>query len=258
MFKKYFLTIMMIYCSSALYASPEQSKDSDISIEETAGFVSGAILGGLAGGPPGVFVGAGFGVLLGDKWISNKEALKVAQVALQQSNLELATTRSQLTSLNQKYDSINSEFHRRQISYSDNSQSTRDSDQDVSCCEAKISIHFKTGNSEIEEHYKEGLKMIASQAKKIENSKIEIFGYADRNGNAANNLELSKRRINSIKSFLTQNGIDHTSVITVAYGDTKPLKSNSNYESDFFDRRVTIHIRIEDNLVTNQLVKDFK
>ena len=106
MFKKYFLAVIIIFSSSVLYASPEQSSDSYNSVEETTGFLSGAILGGLAGGPPGVIIGAGFGVFLGDKWRSNKEALEAAQVALQQSNLELTSTRSQFASLDQEYNSI--------------------------------------------------------------------------------------------------------------------------------------------------------
>ena len=260
MFKKYLLAVIIIFCSNALYANPKLHNDSDASVEETTGFVSGAILGGLAGGPAGVIVGAGFGALLGDKWTSNKEALEVMRVALQKSNLELTLARNQLASLNQRYNSVNSELQRTRVSYNDNSTSIGNSDVDINCCETKISIHFKTGKSEIEEHYKEELKMIANQARKIRNSKIEILGYADRNGNAANNLELSKKRSDSVENFLIENGIDRTSFITVAYGDTKPLQSNSNYESDFFDRRVTIHIRTNGvgSFVTNQLVRDTK
>ena len=256
MFKQYFLAVTAIFFTNALYAETEQNGNSNISVAETAGFMSGAILGGLAGGPPGVILGIGFGAVLGDKWASDKEALKVMQVSLQQANLELASTKNQLTSLNQRYNSVNSEVFRRNISYRENSGENGNLISGSNCCEARISIHFKTGNSEIEEHYKDELKMMVSQANKLENSRIEIFGYADRKGNPQKNLELSKQRSNSVKKFLTQNGIDQTSVTTVAYGDTKPLQSDSSYESDFFDRRVTVHIRADGNFVTKQLVKD--
>ena len=260
MFKKYLLAVILVFYSNVLYANPELNNGSEASVEETTGFVSGAILGGLAGGPAGVILGASFGALLGNQWTSNKEAFEGMRVALEKSNLELTSTRSQLASLNQGYNSVTSELQRTRFPYSDNSTSIANSDADASCCEAKISIHFKTGETEIEEHYKEELKMIASQARRIKNSKIEIFGYADRNGDAENNLELSKQRSNSVENFLIQNGIDRTSVNTFAYGDTKPLQSNSNYESDFFDRRVTIHMRTDGvrSFVTNQLVKDTK
>ena len=256
MFKKYSLTILMVYCSNVLYASPEQTKDRDISVEETAGFLSGVIIGGLAGGPPGVILGVGLGVVLGDKWASNKEALEAMEVALQSSNLELTSTRMQLASLKKNYKSIDSKSNSHPVSSRDNPKRTQNPDPNARCCEAKVSIHFKTGDSEIEEHYKEGLKMIANQARIIGNSIIEIFGYADRNGDAANNLELSKRRSDSVRRFLAQNGIDPASVTTVAYGETRPLKSKPSYESDFFDRRVTVHIRADESLITTHLVKE--
>ena len=40
----------------------------NITREETSGFLGGAILGGAAGGPPGILLGAGIGALLGDNW----------------------------------------------------------------------------------------------------------------------------------------------------------------------------------------------
>ena len=68
MFKQYFLAVTAIFFTNALYAGTEQNRNSNISVAETAGFMSGAILGGLAGGPPGVILGIGFGAVLGDKW----------------------------------------------------------------------------------------------------------------------------------------------------------------------------------------------
>ena len=138
------------------------------------------------------------------------------------------------------------------ISYSN------DSVLDAICCESKISVNFKTGRSEIEKHYEEELKMFAKQAISLKNSKIEILGYADRNGSASENFELSKRRNLSVEKFLTENGVNPGSITTIAYGDTMPLQLDSSYESNFFDRRVSIHLKVDDNLVTSHLVEDVK
>ena len=99
---------------------------------------------------------------------------------------------------------------------------------------------------------------VAKQAISLKNSKIEIFGYADRNGSASENFELSKRRNLSVEKFLTENGVNRASITTIAYGDTMPLQLDSSYESNFFDRRVSIHLRVDDNLVTSHLVEDVK
>ena len=112
--------------------------------------------------------------------------------------------------------------------------------------------------SEIEKHYEEELKMFAKLAISLKNSKIEILGYADRNGSASENFELSKRRNLSAEKFLIENGVNRASITTIAYGDTMPLQLDSSYESNFFDRRVSLHLRVDDNLVSSHLVEDVK
>ena len=252
MFGRYFLAIALIFYSISLHAQSKQEVRNNISNNESFGFISGAILGGLSGGPPGVLLGAGFGALLGDKWTSNRYALEEMRTALDKSNLELTLAKNELAKISQKYNPLNSVQDVQLISYNN------DSVLDVSCCESKISINFKTGRSEIEKHYEEELKMFANQAISLKNSKIEILGYADSNGRASENFELSKRRNLSVEKFLTENGVNRASITTIAYGDTMPLQLDSSYESNFFDRRVSIHLRVDDNLVSSHLVEDVK
>ena len=252
MFGRCFLATTLIFYSIGLHAQSKQEVRNNISPNESFGFISGAILGGLSGGPPGVLLGAGFGALLGDKWTSNRYALEEMRTALDKSNLELIVAKNELAKVSQKYNPLNSVQDVQLISYSN------DSVLDAICCESKISINFKTGRSEIEKHYEEELKMFAKQAISLKNSKIEILGYADRNGSASENFELSKRRNLSVEKFLTENGVNRGSITTIAYGDTMPLQLDSSYESNFFDRRVSIHLRVDDNLVTSHLVEDVK
>jgi len=252
MFGRCFLATTLIFYSISLQAQSKQEVRNNISPNESFGFISGAILGGLSGGPPGVILGAGFGALLGDKWTSNRYALEEMRTALDKSNLELIVAKNELAKVSQKYNPLNSVQDVQLISYSN------DSVLDASCCESKISINFKTGRSEIEKHYEEELKVFAKQAISLKNSKIEILGYADRNGSASENFELSKRRNLSVEKFLTENGVNRASITTIAHGDTMPLQLDSSYESNFFDRRVSIHLRVDDNLVTSHLVEDVK
>ena len=252
MFGRCFLATTLIFYSISLHAQSKQEVRNNISPNESFGFIGGAILGGLSGGPPGVLLGAGFGALLGDKWTSNRYALEEMRTALDKSNLELIVAKNELAKVSQKYNPLNSVQDVQLISFSN------DSALDVSCCESKISINFKTGRSEIEKHYEEELKMFAKQAISLKNSKIEILGHADRNGSASENFELSKRRNLSVEKFLTENGVNRASITTIAYGDTMPLQLDSSYESNFFDRRVSIHLRVDDNLVTSHLVENRK
>ena len=252
MLKRYFAAVILIFCSASLHAESVPEVRSKVSANESFGFVGGALLGGLSGGPPGVLLGAGFGAILGDRWASNKYALGNMRAALDKSNTELTLARNELATIDQKYNSLISRQDVQQLS------SSKYSELDVSCCESKVSIYFKTGKSGIEKHYEEQLKILAKQAINLRNSKIEIIGYADRNGKAADNLELSKKRSHSVQKFLTQNGVNHASITTIAYGDTMPLELDSSYESNFFDRRASIYLRVDDSLIINHLAKDGK
>ena len=74
MIKKYFVMFIIIFSPSFMYADSEFSKHSkNITREETSGFLGGAILGGAAGGPPGILLGAGIGALLGENWQKIKD-----------------------------------------------------------------------------------------------------------------------------------------------------------------------------------------
>ena len=128
----------LVFCSVSLHAESVREARGKISANESFGFVSGAILGGLSGGPPGVLLGAGFGAILGDRWTSNKYALDNMRAALNKSNLELTLAKNELATIDQRYNSLNSQQDVKKLSYS------KDSELNFSCCESKFSIHFKT------------------------------------------------------------------------------------------------------------------
>ena len=254
MIKKYFVILIMIFFPSSMYADSEFSKRSEnINREETSGFLGGAILGGAAGGPPGILLGAGIGALLGDNWQKIKGRTKTLELALKESNLTLAVTQNELVSLRERYELAKLETDRYEVS---TAKELISSSEDPRCCDAAITIHFQTGKSQIENHYKEQLESIAVLARRLGKPGVEIYGYADRNGDTIRNLELSRQRTNSVKAFLTKNGLNGATVTTVAYGETRPVKTVSSLESDFFDRRVTVHIKANERPITNQIVSD--
>ena len=254
MIKKYFVILIMIFFPSSMYADSEFSKRSEnINREETSGFLGGAILGGAAGGPPGIILGAGIGAFLGDNWQKIKGRTKTLELALKESNLTLAVTQNELVSLRERYELAKLETDRYKVSTAKEFVS---SNEDPRCCDAAISIHFQTGKSQIENHYKEQLESIGILARRLGDPEVAIYGYADRNGDTSRNLELSRQRTNSVKAFLTENGLNDATVTTVAYGETRPVQTVSSLETDFFDRRVTVHITANEKPNPNQIVSD--
>jgi len=57
---------------------------------------------------------------------------------------------------------------------------------------------------------------------------IEVAGHTDNIGTIPYNQNLSQRRANAVKKFLTSKGIDASRVTTVGYGETKPRVSNDD------------------------------
>ena len=72
---------------------------------------------------------------------------------------------------------------------------------------------------------------------------IEIHGHTDSDGSEAWNLDLSKRRAESVRNYLIGKGIDKTRLSTKAFGESKPVATNSTDEGKQQNRRVELKIR---------------
>lgn len=241
--------LLSIGLSTALLASSVQadSKSADYddyaSKEETVGFFSGVILGGLAGGPPGAILGAAIGAFAGDGQQARQEAGEL-KAELMTAQIESNRLREQTRELEQQYQLAMTELDKlRSGSARTVPAFLPGPGNDVSIGGAALSVHFRSGSSAIEGHYQTQLESIARLAKQIPTAAVEITGYADRNGDAEKNLSLSRQRSNEVKSFLNEHGIENASITTLGYGENNPLYSTQSLETDFFDRRVTVRIR---------------
>lgn len=79
---------------------------------------------------------------------------------------------------------------------------------------------------------------------KYPNLKFEIVGYADSNGSFEFNDKLSLGRVNSVRNYLTQNGVPSQNLIPIGKGELSPIASNSTSEGRSKNRRVEI-IRVK-------------
>lgn len=74
---------------------------------------------------------------------------------------------------------------------------------------------------------------------------IRLDGHTDNRGNAAGNLELSKRRVMSVARFLVANGIEPERLKPFGFGESRPIASNATANGRERNRRITIR-RIRD------------
>ncbi len=68
--------------------------------------------------------------------------------------------------------------------------------------------------------------------------KIEISGHTDNTGTEEYNQVLSDRRAKAVKDYLISLGIPPDLMITIGYGETKPVTSNDTKKDRTKNRRV--------------------
>ena len=86
----------------------------------------------------------------------------------------------------------------------------------------------------------EAQQIISQQAewmKRYPNVRLTIEGHCDERGTREYNLALGERRANSVKTFLTAQGVDMSRVSTVSYGKERPAVMGSSAEAWAQNRR---------------------
>ena len=72
--------------------------------------------------------------------------------------------------------------------------------------------------------------------------RIRIVGHADARGTVEYNLDLSRRRAESVVDYLAARGIDRERLLAVGQGESDPLRSNATEEGMDVNRRVEFHL----------------
>jgi len=72
--------------------------------------------------------------------------------------------------------------------------------------------------------------------------KIELAGHTDAMGSQKAKQSLSHRRVEKIKRYLVEFGIDRRRIETVGYGGSRPIAPNNNEENKAKNRRVEVKV----------------
>ena len=243
MIKQISLALVFALVSTTATADSHRANYQDpASKEETTGAISGAIIGGIAGGPPGLIFGAAFGALFGEGWHA-KSNFDELQGNLYKIQLRLAALQEESQAMQSKHRLTVKRVEEVSISRAPTYTANIPRSTAGYCDNMILSLNFRSGSSVIETHYEEQLARLIKIAEQMPAASVEITGYSDRTGNPESNLSLSRDRSSSVKQFLNSRGIQNSSMQIIAHGETSPLYSAQNFESDFFDRRVIIRLR---------------
>ncbi len=71
---------------------------------------------------------------------------------------------------------------------------------------------------------------------------IALGGHTDNRGSAADNLQLSKRRVMSVVRFLVANGVSADRLKPYGYGESRPLLSNNLAANRAQNRRIELSV----------------
>jgi outer membrane protein OmpA-like peptidoglycan-associated protein len=100
-------------------------------------------------------------------------------------------------------------------------------------------ILFDVSSDKIKPESAGALKDIANVLKENADVKIKIVGHTDGDGDDAKNLDLSKRRAASVKSYLVSEfGISAGNLETDGKGESAPVDKNTTAEGKANNRRV--------------------
>lgn len=101
---------------------------------------------------------------------------------------------------------------------------------------------FEVGNSRIDPESYGELDLLVNMMKENPSMVIQLEGHTDYVGIAADNLRLSQRRVESVRSYLGSKGVAKSRIKTKAFGGTQPLSRDNTPEAHRLNRRVEVRI----------------
>ena len=112
-------------------------------------------------------------------------------------------------------------------------------------------VYFDTNKHDINAKSKENLHKLVGILKEYADTNIIVEGHTDSSGNDAYNLELSKKRANSVTNYLVSDGISRNRITTYYHGETLPKYDNATEEGRAKNRRVEFGIVANEKMIEN-------
>ncbi|MDR9468129.1 OmpA family protein [Marinospirillum sp.] len=103
-------------------------------------------------------------------------------------------------------------------------------------------VLFATGSAKLQPGADANLRRLADFLNQHPERRVKIEGHTDSTGNPASNQELSKNRANSVRGYLTQQGIAASRLSASGLGQDRPLVSNDSALGRQQNRRVEVII----------------
>lgn len=211
----------VIALAAALTASTSlpMAAHANTELKQATVFSTAGILGAIAAGPVGLFVGAIGGAYLGEQI---KKADHLDEVALAQANAEMTVAY------------LNEELVKREQTLAQAQQQAFD--------QLQLQIMFLTASDSLTPQSTQQLQALAQFLNKNSQLNIHLHGYADPRGTEDYNEVLSHYRAVSVKEALELAGVDQTRIHLTAHGANRAKSPTDNTDTYALERRVDIEI----------------
>ncbi len=103
-------------------------------------------------------------------------------------------------------------------------------------------INFETNSADLTADSSARLDDASATLLRNSDLRVEVAGYTDSSGTAAYNLNLSRRRAQSVMNYLVSHGVDAGMLSARGYGESNPIADNATAAGRAENRRVTLRI----------------
>ena len=203
--------------------------------DEAIGFGTGALIGGLIGGPIGAVVGAAGGALFGTENGQHRQQVADLEKQLQQREIELADIQTEFTRLQDQHQQSLQKVALDQ--YQGSLQELADG--------VRLSVFFKTNQSELEPRFKPGLQRLASYLNQFPEIRIQLSAHADQRGNRTHNQVLSEQRAYAVLSELVNAGLSNKRIYIDALGESGATVPVNDIDGLAHERRVDLELTLD-------------
>ena len=99
-------------------------------------------------------------------------------------------------------------------------------------------IYFASGSARLDNESRFVLATVIDIVRRCPGLRVQISGHTDSDGSASYNQDLSRRRAQSVVSYLTSEGIDYRRLFSTGYGEDRPMVPNDSPFNKGRNRRI--------------------
>jgi outer membrane protein OmpA-like peptidoglycan-associated protein len=105
-----------------------------------------------------------------------------------------------------------------------------------------ILIRFGFDKADLDDRGQTALLEVARQLKENPSLAVDLEGYTDSTGDSAYNVQLSQRRVEAVRRFLVEKGVELHRLNSIGLGSARPAADNKTKAGRDQNRRVAIRL----------------